>query len=278
MVVLKPYVKPAALLWVVILVICGLSVYGTIHRNRVWKDGFTLWTDAVEKSPRKIRPHLNLGEAYIQQKAYDKAIREYSLVLSYNPKLKEAFSGIGIAYLRMGAVYWAEQYFQKALAQDPNFIDAGIGMGMVKYENGECNGALQYFTPHYGFRWESAEIAGMMADCYVRVNQPENAIRVLKQAVDSDTSNGSLYAALMEVYYLQKQHKEALQVYDMYHDLFPPIALTQLRVGTMLKDLGRIDNARAILITVSKDPKYGKTARRLLQELEGSSVPPVQKP
>jgi Tfp pilus assembly protein PilF len=280
MIVLKPFVKPAPLLWVVVLLICGLSIYGTIHRNRVWKDGLTLWTDAVQKSPKKIRPRLNLGEAYIQQKSFEKAINEYSLALTYNPRLKEAFSGIGIAYFRMGANYWAEQYFQKALAQDPNFTDAKIGMGMVMYEDGQCEEALTYLAPLYGERWESSEIVARMADCQVQLGNRTSAIDLLERSVNADTPNGSLYAALMEVYFLEKRNKDALKVYDLYKDRFPPIALTQLRVGTMLRDLGRIDDARAIFIMVSKDPKYGKAARELLKELENSvAIPaPVQKP
>ncbi|HSE40483.1 MAG TPA: tetratricopeptide repeat protein, partial [Acidobacteriota bacterium] len=88
MVVMKPLVKPAPLLWAVVVVICTLSIYGTVQRNKVWKDGISLWTDAAVKSPQRIRPHLNLAEAYIQQKSFDKAINEYSLALSHNPGLK----------------------------------------------------------------------------------------------------------------------------------------------------------------------------------------------
>ena len=277
-VAIKPLVKPAPLMWVLVLVLCGLGIYGTIHRNRVWKNGLTLWTDAVEKSPRKIRPRLNLAEAYIQEKSFEKAIGQYSLALTNNPKLKEAFSGMGIAYLRMGAAYWAEQSFQKALAQDPEFKDARIGIGMVKYQNGECKEALKYFDPLYGERWESAEVVGMMADCSVQLGDPGTAIRILKRSVDAGTETGSLYAALMEVYFLEKRNKEALEVYDLYKDRFPLNPLTQLRVGTMLKGLGRVDHARAVLIGVSNDPKYGKAAKLLLKELETSSESPVKKP
>jgi Tfp pilus assembly protein PilF len=280
MIVFKPFAKPAPLIWVVVLLICGLSIYGTIHRNRVWKDGLTLWTDAVQKSPQKIRPRLNVAEAYIQQKSFEKAINEYSLALSYNPRLKEAFSGIGIAYFRMGANYWAKQYFQKALAQDPNFTDAKIGMGMVFYDDGQCEEALTYFGPMYGERWESSEIVARMADCHVQLGNRASAIDLLERSVNADTPNGSLYAALMEVYFLEKRNKDALKVYDLYKDRFPPIALTQLRIGTMLKDLGRIEDARAIFIAVTKDPRYGKPAHDLLKELDNLAPPPapIQKP
>ncbi|HSE41067.1 MAG TPA: BTAD domain-containing putative transcriptional regulator, partial [Acidobacteriota bacterium] len=187
-------------------------------------------------------------------------------------------SGIGIAYLRMGANYWAAQYFQKALAQDPNFTDARVGMGMVMYEDGECNETLRYLAPLYGERWESSEIVSRIADCHVQLGNASAAIPILKRSVDAGTRDGSLYAALMEVYFLEKRKQEALQVYDQYKDRFPQIALTQLRVGTMLKDMGRVDNARAVLTSISKDPKYGKVAQQTLKELEGTSTPPVQKP
>ncbi len=35
----------------------------TLQRNAVWASAVTLWSDTAAKSPRKRRPHLNLGES-----------------------------------------------------------------------------------------------------------------------------------------------------------------------------------------------------------------------
>jgi len=37
--------------------------FWTYERNRVWGDDVTLWRDCVEKSPKKVRVHFNLGNA-----------------------------------------------------------------------------------------------------------------------------------------------------------------------------------------------------------------------
>lgn len=263
-----PLAKPKALVGIVIFILSAAYLFGTIHRNRDWQDQLSLWSDAVAKSPKRVRPHLNLANAYIDAKLYDKAINEYSLALSYFPRSKEAFSGMGVANLRMGAVSWAEENFRKALSIDPNFTDAKVGLGLVNYENELCDQTLLYLESVYPMRWESAEVVTAMADCYAKTGKIEDAIRVLKRPIEANTPVGSLYAALMEAYYIGKHHKEALEVFDRYKSRFPEIPLTELRVAAMLKDLGRREQAKVLLVQLTGDLQYGSTAKHLLKELE----------
>ena len=41
------------------IIVCNSVL--TYQRNKVWKDEFTLWNDAVRKSPHKARPYTNRG-------------------------------------------------------------------------------------------------------------------------------------------------------------------------------------------------------------------------
>ncbi len=267
----KPLAKPAFLVWIIVGLVIGFYFYGTIQRNRVWKDGFTLWTDAAEKSPKRIRPRLNLANAYIEQKLYEKAIGEYSIALSYNRRLKEGYSGIGIAYLRMGAHSWAKQYFGKALAVDKDFTDAKVGLGLIAYEERLCSDVLKYLEPIYEQRWASSEVVGAMMDCYAKTGRVDDGIRIVRRYLDTGAPEGRLYAALMELYFISKRPKEALEVFNRYGNLFPRASVSQLRVAVMLRDLGRLDLARSIAISVSRDPKYDGLAREILKSIEEKS-------
>jgi len=269
----KPFAKPAFLIWIVIAVITSLYFYGTVKRNEVWKDGVTLWTDAIEKSPNRIRPHINLASAYIELKLYDKAISEYSIALTYNPHLKDAYNGIGIAYLRLSANTWAEQYFNKALKIDKDDANALVGMGLVAYGKRDCGETIKYLQRVYHMRWQSSEVVGALANCYAETKNYEEAIRIIQRCIDAGPTDGNLYAALMELYFVSKKPKEALEVYDKYHSYFATNPRTQLQVALMLNKLGRVNEARGIAAGYSQDPSFGGLARKILgsiEEKEGS--------
>ncbi len=267
-VICKPLAKPAFLTWVVIAIFAVIYFYGTVKRNEVWKDGVTLWSDSIEKSPTRIRPHLNLAEAYINQKLYEKAISEYSIALTYNPHLKEAFTGIGIAYLRLAANTWAEQYFQKALAVDKNYPDAIVGLGLVYYGKRDCNETINYLGQIYEQRWQSEEVVSALANCYAEIGKRDEAIRIVQRCIDAGPTEGSLYAALMELYFVSKKPKEALEVFDKYHDFFSTSPRTQLQVASMLSAMGRMNEARGIAAGLTQDPSYGGLARKILAAIE----------
>ncbi len=74
----------------------------TWARNAVWKDEISLWADAAARSPRKPRPHLNLGVASYERGRVDDAIREFQVVLQLQPDLADAHTNLGIAYLAKG--------------------------------------------------------------------------------------------------------------------------------------------------------------------------------
>ena len=77
-----------------ILIVIGLSLTA-YARNMVWSDKVTLWEDVVKKSPYKVRPHYNLGEAYQNRGRLDEAIREYQTTINLNPNYVKPHNNLG---------------------------------------------------------------------------------------------------------------------------------------------------------------------------------------
>ncbi|HSB04484.1 MAG TPA: tetratricopeptide repeat protein [Thermodesulfobacteriota bacterium] len=124
-----------------ILLLCFYSLI-TMERNRVFKDELTLWSDALRKSPNKMRVHHNLGRAYFHRGQFDEAIREgeVALRLSANLDRKEnvkfVLNLLGGAYLARGENQKALSMFQQAMQVDPNFA--------TSYYNASCIYAIQH--------------------------------------------------------------------------------------------------------------------------------------
>ncbi len=58
------------MIFFIILILYTIVSY---NRNHIWKDDFTLWSDAVMKSPNKARPNYELGRAYSDYNDFDSA-------------------------------------------------------------------------------------------------------------------------------------------------------------------------------------------------------------
>lgn len=71
-------------------------------RNVIWLSPLTLWVDAAEKSPDKVRPQLNAGVAYHQAGRLDEAVERYCRVLELSPDDPLARDNLAIALAAQG--------------------------------------------------------------------------------------------------------------------------------------------------------------------------------
>ena len=71
----------------------------TYQRNQFYQDRLLLWSDAVQKSPNKARPHNNLGHAYALHGNWDRAIDEFRTAARLDPNFILAQQNLRDAYL-----------------------------------------------------------------------------------------------------------------------------------------------------------------------------------
>jgi tetratricopeptide (TPR) repeat protein len=79
----------------VVVMLCLL----TYHRNALYQDAVLLWSDAVDKAPRKARPHNNLGHALATRGEWEAAIDEFRLAVTLDPGYTLAQDNLRHAYL-----------------------------------------------------------------------------------------------------------------------------------------------------------------------------------
>ena len=83
--VARPSRAPQITTWVSGALVIATLAGATWRRNALYADPVAFWSDAVEKSPRKARPHTNLGIAWLRVSELDRAIEEFRIALSLEP-------------------------------------------------------------------------------------------------------------------------------------------------------------------------------------------------
>jgi hypothetical protein len=67
------------------IVVVALFLSTTVARNAFYSDPVALWTDTVNKSPAKARPHVNLGHAYVLAGDLLRATNQFRIALVLDP-------------------------------------------------------------------------------------------------------------------------------------------------------------------------------------------------
>ncbi len=115
----------------------------TYLRNQDWRTDFTLWTDAVSKSPRMPRAHLYMGNAHTHgaQTSFDPAaIKQHwsAAAASYRRAIKvkpddvlavRSLNNLGSVNFSLGNFAEAEEAYRKALELNPVYSDAVVNLG-----------------------------------------------------------------------------------------------------------------------------------------------------
>lgn len=108
----------------------------TFQRNRVWASPLTLWSDAVEKSPRKTRPHSNLGLALIAAGRREEALPHLRAVVQINPNHVSGYNNLAVLLGDMGRTGEAVHWLEVARGLKPDHAETYYNLGRIRLEEG----------------------------------------------------------------------------------------------------------------------------------------------
>ena len=138
--------QPANFIVISILVILtGLYSIGTIKRNYIWRNNYSLWTDTVKKSPDGYIPHDSLGNVYFEQQKFEDAIKEYMIAIKLKPDSPEAYNSLGLIYFEQQRFEDAIREYMIAINLKPDSIEAHNNLGLVYFEQQRFEDAIKEY-------------------------------------------------------------------------------------------------------------------------------------
>lgn len=134
---------PIYSIWAVLVFVCLIYSVFTIKEQFVWKNSYTLWKKAVERSPQQPMPRLNYGYSLMNKGQIDGAIDQFAKAVEYekdhNKSQKAlAYNNLGTAYMGKGDFKKAMQSFEHANKIDPKYeLTYKYHKGLIYYLEGD---------------------------------------------------------------------------------------------------------------------------------------------
>ena len=173
----------AALAVFLLAALVGLYAAGTVSRNRVWKDNYSLFADTVNKSPDGSIPHEMLGTALATTGKRAEAMNHFQTAVKLDPSNASAQSNLGFGYMESGELQKAIEPLEAAVQMAPfdelyrnNLAFAHFRLGELHADSGRTDEALEHFQAAARFRPEGDVYHNMLGIAYGRKGRYDEAI------------------------------------------------------------------------------------------------------
>ncbi|MFY9310428.1 MAG: tetratricopeptide repeat protein [Bacteroidia bacterium] len=190
---------------VYILALCAVA----FNRNKVWKNGITLWNDVIAKNDKVAFAHYNLGNAYKNEKKFqdainaysgairvdsmyitawfnrahayadiqkhDEAIADYGKVVSLNPKHQEGFYNRAVSNAVLNRYDAAIADYTQSLELKPDDVGAYYSRGNMKAFKGSFEEAIPDYTKAIELDATYSDAYNNRGNCKLNLNRMQEA-------------------------------------------------------------------------------------------------------
>jgi len=198
----------------------ALSVL-TWKRCQVWKDGVTLWSDALKNYPYNIVAHNNRGLAYLKKGEYEKASLDFS---------KTASKDIN---------YYGRDKARASVFYNMNLSNSYNSSGKYEQTMALLEEAIKN-DPKQGYNYYNN-----LAVAYASTGKTEQAVTLLKNAIESNTvtDKSSYYYNLGVIYKGTGKYNEARESFEKSIKSNPGFADAYYGLAKLYETNHEIENA-----------------------------------
>jgi tetratricopeptide (TPR) repeat protein len=173
-----------------ILLIGILSTFSflTWERCQVWKDSVSLWSNVLKNYPNIPIAYNNLGEVYLREGDYERAISNYNQVLRIHPgydKVYYFYDNRGTAYLLKGDYEKAIADYDQALKINPNYAMAYHNRGTAYLYKEDLEEAIADFNKALEINLRYADTYFNKALACEKMGHPQEALEAYRGFIEN---------------------------------------------------------------------------------------------
>jgi tetratricopeptide (TPR) repeat protein len=237
------HIKPK---WLGGALLCALVMVFSIwahERSAVWSDDVKLWSDCVVKSPKKARPHSNLGASLALRGRIQEAINHYMKALKINPNYDEAQYNMGVALDRRGKSDEAAAHYSKVLQINPDHAEAHYNMGVILSRQKMIDEAIAHLAEALRIKPNFVKAHVNMGSALLSQGKTEEAVAHFANAVRIEPNHSEAHYNMGVALESKGKRNEAIAHYSKALEINPEDALAHYNMGVNLANQGKIDKA-----------------------------------
>ncbi|MGC2062927.1 MAG: tetratricopeptide repeat protein [Thermodesulfovibrionales bacterium] len=162
----------------------------TVKQIGIWKNGITLWSNVIEKSPEGYFPYLNRGELFWKSGQLDEALADFDKAIAVIPSFHTLYNKLGVAYGENNSFDKAIECFNKSLAINPNDDAAYYYRGYTYTFINEYDRALEDFTRAIELNQGNVKAYVQRANLYLQRGEKGLARSDFRKACELGDENG----------------------------------------------------------------------------------------
>jgi len=217
----------------------------TYDRNNDYKSGISLWTDAVEKSPRNARAQGNLAYSCQMAGFPYKAIEYYEESLKIDPFYPATYYNLGTIYQGLGNLPKAVDYYRKDLRLNPRDFEAYSNLGIIFQNAGNPDRAINYFLSALKLKPSSAEAHSNLGMAYMSKGKIDKAIEEYESALSVKPESAEIHNNIAIAYAYKDLTGEAIMHFKKAITINPEFARAHFNLAALYKKLGKFSDAKA---------------------------------
>lgn len=226
----------------------------------------------IEKkaSPPKVEVHLKLGNVYMDNLLYDKALAEYEKAGQMKPESARITHALGQVYKAMGEIEKAEELFLDAVTYNPRYIKVQQSLGELHLELGNETEAIKYLKEAASISPDDAARQISLGKLYAKNDLFEEAEKAFQHAIKSDPKNAELQTQIGEIYLEHGQAEKAAEAFRGSLGLNETVHVYN-RLGIALRHNQRYKEAieeykKALKVEPENEVVYYNLGRALLDD------------
>ncbi len=241
-----------------------------------WAEAEALLAEAVKTNPGDVEARRHLATALRRRGAWAEAREHLDEALRLAPDDATLRATLAEVLLELDLTELARQEAEYALDLDPRMAAGWAARGKVMWAIGDLRQALADFQRGLGSAPNDRELLSAVASLYHEMNQPQRALAVLHQLLDTYLPDEQPAELLYEegvAYHTLGRHEEALASFHLAAQrgegsvkLFFHMAEAELFAGRYE------DAARAAREALARDPAH-RPSQDLLDRLELADRP-----
>jgi tetratricopeptide (TPR) repeat protein len=213
------------------------------RQTSFWRDGETLWNQALACTPRNEAAHNLLGLALVTQSRFDEAIAHYQQALEILPRYSVTHINLGTALQSCGRTKDAIAQYEQALAIKPNSVRVHHNLAVILADQGRFDEAVAHYQRAVEIKPDFAEAHNGLGTVLGRRGKFDEAITHFQRALAIRPDFALAHANLGTALQLQGKIDQAIAQFQQALEIEPDKLKNHKNLANALACRGRFGEA-----------------------------------